>query len=381
MKRLEVPAVLVLVLVVLSGLVRSAAATPLSDDLAAFAAAYADRLGEVAFVEGPVSGCGEAWHLDSAALARPATGPLVLDHGEPREHAVVLIHGLSDSPFFMCALARAFFAAGANVVLPLLSGHGLAEPLPDAHAPDLAERWQADGEAALAFARTRGARVSAAGFSTGGVLAVWLRARRPERVEGGLFLFSAAFDFARRLQLGAACAGTAAERAGNPLRRWCYAALVHLTRAGERDGPWRWRNPYRIRLSDYGALQLGVLRRETLQLLAREPLDAPLFAAHSRADTVAPIAGIDRLVEAHAAPERIERFTLDDRRPANCRALESDCVRPAAATPPCGVTHASVVLAAPIRPDGAASGPVCEVANPRFDEMARAAVRFLADLP
>jgi hypothetical protein len=118
-----------------------------------------------------------------------------------------------------------------------------------------------------------------------------------------------------------------------------------------------------------------------LQLLAGEPLDAPLFAAHSRADRVAPIAGIDRLIATHAAPERIERVTLDDRRPANCRVLESDCVRPAAATPPCGVTHASVVLAAPIRPDGAPSGPICEAANPRFDEMARAAVRFLADLP
>ena len=359
----------------------TAAATPLERDLAAFAAAYAERLGEVAFVEGPVTGCGEAWHLESEALERPATGPLVLDHGEPRADAVVLIHGLSDSPFFMCALARAFFAAGANVVLPLLSGHGLAEPLPDAHAPELAERWKADGEAALAFARTRGARVSAGGFSTGGVLAVWLRTHRPEHVDGGILLFSAAFDFATRLRLAARCSGSAEARARNPLRRWCHAALVRFVQATDRDGPWRWRNPYRTRLSQYGALELGLLRRATLDAVARRPLDAPLFVAHSLHDRVAPIAGIERLTAMHAAPERIEWFRIDGRRAENCRELASDCVSAARPTPPCGVAHASVVLATPIRPDGAADGPICEVANPRFAPMAARAVAFLHTLP
>lgn len=375
MKRLSALACVVLCLPI------TAVAAPLTEGLAALAAAYADRLGEAVFVEGPVAGCGEAWHLESEALERSATGPLVLDHGEPRDDALVLIHGLSDSPFFMCALARAFFEAGANVVLPLLSGHGLAEPLPGAHAPELAERWKADGEAALAFARTRGERVSAGGLSTGGVLAVWLQAHRPTTVDGGLFLFSAAFDFERDLKLAAACSGTAAERARNPLRRWCYAGLVSFAQAREREGPWRWRNPYRIRLSQYGALELGLLRRATLAALADRALAAPMFVAHSRDDTTAPIVGVERLVEAHAAPDRVARFIIADRRRENCRALASDCVHAAEVTPPCGVVHASVVLAEPIRPDGAARGPVCEVANPRFDAMAAAAVRFLDALP
>lgn len=358
-----------------------ATADPLSDDLAAFAGSYAARLGEAAFVEGTVPGCGDVRHLDSDRLARPATGPLVFDHGEPRAEAVVLIHGLSDSPFFMCALARVLFDAGANVVLPLLSGHGLAEPLPGAHAPHLAKRWQADAEAALAFARTRGRRVSAGGFSTGGVLAVWLHTHHPQTVDGGLILFSAAFDFAPKLRFAAACSGTVEERMRSPWRRWCYAALARFAKGRERELPWRWRNPYRIRLSDYAALELGVLRRETLQGLARQPLDAPLFIAHSVDDPVVPIAGLERLTADHAAPERIERFVIDDQRAANCRALESDCVRPAEPTPSCGVAHASVVLATPIRPDGAAQGPVCETANPRFAEMAADAVTFLRALP
>ncbi|NBB69604.1 MAG: hypothetical protein GVY33_04655 [Alphaproteobacteria bacterium] len=357
------------------------AAAPLSDGLAAFADGHAERLGDVDFVNGPVSGCGEAWHVETDVLARPATGPLVLDHGEPREHAVVLIHGLSDSPFFMCGLARAFFTAGANVVLPLLSGHGLAEPLPDAHAPELAERWKAEGEAALAFARTRGARVSAGGFSTGGVLAVWLRTHRPEQVDGGVMLFSAAFDFATKLRLAARCSGSPEARARNPLRRWCHAALVRFAQAADRYGPWRGRNPYRTRLSEYGALQLGLLRRATLDALARRPLDAPLFVAHSLHDRTAPITGIERLTAMHAAPGRIERFLIDDSRAENCRTLESDCVNAARTTPPCGLPHAGVVLATPIRPDGAAAGSICEVANPRFDEMAARAVAFLRRLP
>ncbi len=358
-----------------------AGAEPFEAALRDFAATHAGDLGAAAFTAGPVAGCGEAWHLDSSALADPASGPLVLDHGEPRADVVVLFHGLSDSPFFMCGLARAFFAAGANVVLPLLTGHGLADPLPTAHAPELAERWKADAEAALAFAETRGARVSTGGLSTGGVLAVWLERRQPRRVDGGVFLFSAAFDFARRLQLAASCSGTVAERARNPLRRWCRAVLVPLVQAAERGATWRGRNPFRMRFSEYGALELGLLRRATLQALAERPLEAPLFIAHSAADTVAPIAGVDRLAATHAAPARITRFVVDDERGANCRELASDCERPAGLTPPCGVPHAGLVLAEPIRPDGAAEGPICEVANPEFGTMAAAAVAFLNDLP
>lgn len=375
MRRLAVLALLVVVGADAAG------AEPLETALARFAAGHERELGPAAFTAGTVAGCGEARHLASPALADPATGPLVLDHGATRPDVVILFHGLSDSPFFMCGLARAFFAAGANVVLPLLTGHGLAEPLPGAHGPELAERWKADAEAALAFARTRGGRISAGGLSTGGVLAVWLERRHPELVDGGLFLFSAAFDFARRLQLAAWCSGTVADRARNPLRRWCRGVLVPLVQAAERGATWRGRNPFRMRFSEYGALELGLLRRATLQALADDPLDAPLFVAHSTADTVAPIAGVDRLTARHAAPARVTRFVVDDARAANCRALTSDCERPAGLTPPCGVPHAGLVLAEPIRRDGSADGPICEVANPAFEAMAAAAVGFLNDLP
>lgn len=44
-------------------------------------------------------------------------------------HAVVLVHGLSDSPFYMTAIAQRFVRElGYNTYLPLLHFHGLKEP-------------------------------------------------------------------------------------------------------------------------------------------------------------------------------------------------------------------------------------------------------------
>lgn len=360
--------------------VQPAEAEPLDAALADFARSYEDRLGPGGFARAELPGCGAVWHHTSAALAAPATGPLVLDHGAPARDVVVLFHGLSDSPFFLCAVARELHAAGANVVLPLLTGHGLAQPLPDAHGDDLSSRWMADAEAALDFAATRGARVSAGGLSTGGVLAVWLWTQKPETVDGGLFLFSAAFDFATRLKLAAGCAGTTAERQRSVLRRWCYGALSGWARRGERDGAWRWQNTFRQRLSEYGALHLGILRRATLQALAERPLTAPVFIAHSVADTIAPIGGVDALVADRAGRGEVVRVTVDDTRRANCRELASDCITPAPVATACGIPHASLVLADPVRPDGAAEGPVCEPANPQFAPMIAQAKAFLATL-
>ncbi len=352
----------------------------LQDDLASFAQAYAPRFGEVRFVDDDIAGCGEAHALDSAALRDPATGPVVLDHGDVRENAIVLIHGLSDSPFFLCALARALFEAGANVVLPLLTGHGRVQPSAEAHVPELAERWKVDAEAALAFAERRGKRVSVGGLSTGGLLAVWLWAQTPDRIDGGLLLFSGAFDFERRLKLAAACAGTAMERQNNVLRRWCNNRLVAMTQSADEEATWNRTSPYRDLLTDYGALQLGLLRRSTLQALDGRRFDPPLLIAHSIHDDATPIAGVDALAARHEAPALVERFTIDDVREANCLPVTDDCTM---ATPPehgCGLPHASVVLAAPLRAKSA-DAPVCEPANPVFEEMAAAAVAFIDRLP
>ncbi len=359
-----------------------AAAADLDAALDALAAHYGERFPGAIFTGGlePVAGCGDARRLETEGLLGPSTGPLVFDHGEVREHAVVLTHGLSDSPFFLCALALRLYEAGANVVLPLLTGHGRSAVLPEGNSDDLVLAWQQDALAGLEFAAQRGERVSTGGLSTGGVLAAWLWTERPETVDGGILLFSAAFDFSTRLRLAAACAGTPAERDPGPWwRRWCYDFLADRARSAEASWIWTLVNPYRIAFSEFQALHLGFLRRETVRRLETQPLSAPLFVAHSVADQTAPIAGVDALVAGHAAPERVVRMTLDDTRRANCRELMGDC---SAAAPPaaaCGIPHSSVVLQSPIRAPG--NGAICEVANPLFDAMAEAAVAFLRELP
>jgi alpha-beta hydrolase superfamily lysophospholipase len=374
------PELLVLLLLLLAP---GARAADFAEGLDRLEAHYAERLAEAAFTPVPeaVEGCGDARFLRTDALRRPATGPLVYDHGEVRDDAVVLFHGLSDSPWFMCGIAQRLFDAGANVVVALLTGHGRTEPFPEVHRDDLIRAWEEDARAALAFARTRGNRVSVGGMSLGGVLAVRAWTLEPEAVTGGLMLFSAAFDFSPGLRLAARCVGTAEERAAwwTIGRRACHALLANGTRWWERDVAWTAGNPYRNFFSAYAALKLGELRRTTLAALDARPLDVPMLVAHSVADTVSPIAGVDALAAGHLRPDRVLRVTIDDERPENCRVLLSDCVRPAPVVAACGVPHASLTLPAPIRQ--ARTGAVCEVANPRFSTVADAAVAFVGSLP
>ncbi|MEO1091532.1 MAG: alpha/beta hydrolase [Pseudomonadota bacterium] len=340
---------------------------------------YDERFPGASFTSEPraVAGCGDARYLETDALRTPGVGPLVFDHGERRRHSVLLLHGLSDSAWFMCGLAKRLFAAGANVVLTLQTGHGRKEPLPEAHRDDLLAAWQEDGLAGLAFARARGEVATVGGMSMGGVLAVRLWTLQPEAIEGGLMLFSAAFDFSPMLKVAAACSGTAAERSApwTGWHRWCFEVLADGSRRLERNAEWVGKNPYRNHFSNYGALILGLMRRETLQALETRPFDVPLFIAHSLADTTAPIEGVEALAERHVAPGSVTWMLIDDVRRANCRQLESNCIDPAPQRTACGVPHASVVVEEPIlAPD---SGAVCEVADPLFDALADATVDFV----
>lgn len=349
-------------------------------ELEAYAQTYEPRLPGLAFVDGNLPDCGRVWHADDDRLHAPATGPMVMDHGEVRDDVVILFHGLSDSPWFLCAIARAFFDAGANVVMPLSSGHGLATPLPGAYAPDLAERWKEDALNTFAFASTRGRRISAGGLSTGGLLAVWLW-EETRALNGGIFLFSAAFDFHPMLRIAAGCVGTVAERQNNVLRRWCHSALSAGVKWAERDVIWHGRNPYRQYFSLYGAMELGVLRRTVLGLLGDRPFDPPLFIAHSIDDTTAPIRGVQYLAAAHTGPLEVAWFPIDDVGEAQCPTLGRDCDTPLEPQTACPVPHASVPLLTPVYQDAVAGGPICEPANPTFPQMIQAMLDFFKNLP
>jgi len=101
-------------------------------------------------------------------------GSVLLGHGGPTRRAVLLLHGLTASPMQWDALARNLHASGDTVLVPRLPGHGARERLTTqlrelrgAHLIEAAHE-------ALAIARGFGSSVTVAGFSLGGLLALWL---------------------------------------------------------------------------------------------------------------------------------------------------------------------------------------------------------------
>ena len=123
-------------------------------------------------------------------IIRPFTEPRLLDHGKQTEQVIVLVHGLTDSPYFLMDIAKVFYAQGFNVVIPLLPGHGLTQP--DLINHIRYEDWLHEVDFAVTIASQMGETISLGGFSTGGVLAVDKALIEPKKIGGALFLFSTA---------------------------------------------------------------------------------------------------------------------------------------------------------------------------------------------
>jgi len=115
--------------------------------------------------------------------------PATFLQGHPTDYAVVLIHGLFESPFYVKGLTRNFQARGYNVVEPLLSKHW-AKPLEKLNEVRYQD-WLADTLIDVRRAHKLGKKVILAGHSTGGLLAVYLAIQNPELVDG-LLLWSPA---------------------------------------------------------------------------------------------------------------------------------------------------------------------------------------------
>jgi carboxylesterase len=89
----------------------------------------------------------------------------------------LVVHGFTGNPSSMRGLAEAFAAAGFDVELPRLAGHGTA--VADM-VPTRWSDWSRDADAAHARLASRCRSVVVAGLSMGGSLTLWLGARHPE---------------------------------------------------------------------------------------------------------------------------------------------------------------------------------------------------------
>jgi len=276
----------------------------------------------------------------SAEKVRNGCHPRIMEHAHRPQKAIVLVHGLSDSLYFMTAIGEYFFHnLGYNVYLPLLHGHGLKEPC-GMEGVELDE-WKANVAYAISTAASKAKRVSVGGLSTGGTLSFYMATVNHD-IGGALYLFSAALDLA----------GGTAGLVGELRERLLQTFLADLLDANQ---PLVGENPYRYTHVDMdGAAELARLIGETDALIGgfsqRFPYSRKVFAAHSACDTTADIAGIEAL-RAVSLQDRFALFRIPEK---------------------LGVTHASVVLKEPIMKDGRQ----LEAANPVFQEMMEAIEAF-----
>jgi pimeloyl-ACP methyl ester carboxylesterase len=277
----------------------------------------------------------------SPEAVRDGCQPRIMEHPEAPKKAIVLVHGLSDSPYFMAAIGDYFFhRLGYNVYMPLLHFHGLKDPK-GMEGVEL-EEWKSNVSFAISKAAAKASEISVGGLSTGGALSVYMSALNP-RINGTLYLFSAALDLA----------GGAFGLVGELKEILLQTFLADLL---DSNGSLIGDNPYRYNAVDMdGATQLARLIKETDTIIglfdSGFPFPDKVFAAHSESDQTAGIAGIVALQKV-CDQTRFKFFRIAQN---------------------LGVPHASVVLDKPVVSN---DGKELEPRNPLFAEMMQAIADF-----
>ncbi|MBJ2127771.1 alpha/beta fold hydrolase [Alteromonas sp. IB21] len=229
----------------------------------------------------------------SNVLRNEGNAPFILTNKES-DNVAVLIHGLSDSPFFMREIANILFEQGFTVVVPLLPGHGKRDADDDMSDWDLAERWQQHIDDVINLANSMGDTLLVGGFSTGGALAVEHYLDSAENIDG-LMLFSGALALS--------------DNAEGMSRIWGIKLLAQMIDGSyETHGP----NPYKYpNVAGFAGLELMDLINTIREKVSEGQLiEVPLFAAHSQADVTTPIRGIEQLMDASKGPNTF--FVIDE---------------------------------------------------------------------
>ena len=271
---------------------------------------------------------------------RDGCAPRIMLQETASKNTIVLVHGLTDSPYFMEAIGKRFYDIGFNVLIPLLSGHGLKEPR--GMKGVTFEQWIDNVDFAVKKAIGLSQLVSIGGLSTGGLLSVYKAATDPTEITGGVFLFSAALEL------------VSGEITEALLRTKVILPLLAFIE-DMQDEHLVGENPYRYdRMDKDGAAQLSKLMGETDHLIKGQKhrgLSQPLFIVHSEDDTAAKIQGVEDLYS-KSSPNKREFFRIGKY---------------------FHVPHASTVLEEDVR---AKNGSPLEPKNPFFSEMMDQACDF-----
>lgn len=217
--------------------------------------------------------------------------PYLWTQGGPTPYSILLIHGLTDSPYSMRDLGKAFFDQGMNVVSVLLPGHGTT--VEDLMKVDLME-WKREVDFGLQVASLVGRKVLVAGYSTGGALAIQLAYTRPNQV-AGYFLFGPAIRFHSWM--------------GN------LSCVVHHWKKFREDHPEEILedDPTRYnKMPVHAICQLKKLMEQNMMISRVLEIDVPVFAAASDLDDAVDVDRIKRFKQFVRGPWEYFGFTKSD---------------------------------------------------------------------
>ncbi len=105
---------------------------------------------------------------------------IVMTHGGPRDRVFVLLHGLTNAPEQFRLLGQQLFDQGANVVIPRLAHHGLADRMNTEQGGLRASDLINQAETGLDLATGLGEHITVVGLSVNGVAAAWIAQHRDE---------------------------------------------------------------------------------------------------------------------------------------------------------------------------------------------------------
>ena len=123
------------------------------------------------------------WHEALELVARlqshdgpdvvPVCGTQFLSHGERTAQCVLLLHGYTNAPAQFREIAAAYSDAGANVLVPRIPFHGLADPFNRELSGLTPEVLASFTSQAVAAAEGLGEQLTVAGLSLGGLLTAY----------------------------------------------------------------------------------------------------------------------------------------------------------------------------------------------------------------
>ena len=105
---------------------------------------------------------------------------IVMDHGHRTKDVYVLLHGLTNNPNQFRKFGQMLFDRGANVLIPRMPHHGLADKMNNDQGAFTAQMMLAEASRAVDIAQGYGERVIVAGLSVNGITAAWLGQNRSD---------------------------------------------------------------------------------------------------------------------------------------------------------------------------------------------------------